>query len=75
MRFTNIGMKLIPFVFKSKLGGSVRLQSAEEKGNFLRTSFFSTFEIIKTKTAEKVRRQSLLTTDIFITAVKTVVLE
>jgi hypothetical protein len=61
-RNENIEIELVPFVFRSFVGLSVRIQEARKKGDFQCISFFSTFEIIKIRIARKVSRYSAGTT-------------
>ena len=58
-RDENIEIELVPFVFRSFVGVSVRIQEARKKGDFPCILFISTFEIIKMRIATKVSRYSL----------------
>jgi hypothetical protein len=53
-RDENIKSELVPFVFRSFVGVSIRLQEARKKGHFPCILFVSIFEIIKMKVARKV---------------------
>ena len=52
-RNENTEIELDKFVFRSFVGVSVRLQGAVQKGDFQCILLFSTFEIIKMRTARK----------------------
>ncbi len=55
-RDENIKTELVPFVFRSSVGVSVRIQEVRKKDDFRCSLFFSTFELIQMKTATKVSR-------------------